>query len=59
MKKILFFLVILILSANASDNMPPATKIKNLVNIKGVRSNPLVGYGVIIGLMGQEIQNQK
>ena len=52
MKKILFFLVTIALSASASDNIPPATKIKNLVNIKGVRSNPLVGYGVIIGLNG-------
>jgi flagellar P-ring protein FlgI len=29
-----------------------ATRIKDLVEIRGVRSNPLVGYGLVIGLGG-------
>jgi len=29
-----------------------STRIKELINIKGVRSNPLVGYGVVTGLNG-------
>ena len=28
------------------------TKVKNLVSIKGVRNNPLVGYGIVTGLNG-------
>lgn len=29
-----------------------ATKIKDLITIKGVRENPLIGYGLVIGLNG-------
>tara|TARA_B100000925_G_scaffold291955_1_gene282855 strand:+ start:3412 stop:4416 length:1005 start_codon:yes stop_codon:yes gene_type:complete len=35
-----------------SKSMNRSSKIKNLVNIKGVRSNPLVGYGIVVGLNG-------
>ncbi len=48
MKKIISLLICSIsLSAFAS-----ASRIKDLVTIKGVRENPLVGYGLVIGLNG-------
>ncbi len=31
---------------------PAATRLKDLVSVEGVRDNPLVGYGLVIGLAG-------
>ena len=31
----------------------PAARLKDLVSIEGVRENPLVGYGVVVGLAGK------
>src|SRR5262245_45714527 len=30
----------------------PATRLKDLVNIEGVRDNQLIGYGLVVGLAG-------
>ena len=38
--------------ANAAKNETKSTRIKELIQIKGVRSNPLVGYGIVTGLDG-------
>ena len=43
-----FSLVFLMLIALDSHS----AKIKNLVSVKGVRENPLIGYGLVIGLNG-------
>lgn len=48
MKK-LFTLFILTFLTN---NIFAAARLKNIVSIKGVRENPLIGYGLIIGLNG-------
>ena len=32
--------------------MAASSRLKDLVTIKGVRENPLVGYGLVIGLNG-------
>lgn len=48
MKKILFLLACT-LSLPAISN---SSRLKDLVTIKGVRENPLVGYGLVIGLNG-------
>ena len=52
--------LLFILSINS---LYSATRIKDLVDIKGVRGNPLIGQGVVIGLNGTgdgegEISNQ-
>jgi len=47
MKKIIS-LAILIVSLNALA----ANRLKDIVSIKGVRDNPLIGYGLVIGLNG-------
>ena len=47
MKK--FFLCLFVIS---SFNVFSANRIKDIVSIKGVRENPLIGYGLVIGLKG-------
>lgn len=42
-------LIALLLPTLASAN---ASRIKDLVSVKGVRDNPLIGYGLVIGLNG-------
>lgn len=46
-KKISFFLVACTFTVQANTN-----RLKDLVTIKGVRENPLIGYGLVIGLNG-------
>ena len=33
-------------------NAGPPVRIKDLTDVEGVRSNPLVGYGLVVGLNG-------
>ena len=48
-KYILFFpLVVLFLAASVAD----AARIKDIAGIGGVRENQLIGYGLVVGLMG-------
>lgn len=35
-----------------SFNLHGETRLKNIITIKGVRDNPLIGYGLVIGLNG-------
>ena len=44
--------VILTFLFNLPEGQAQKVKLKNLVNIKGVRSNKLYGYGVVFGLAG-------
>lgn len=48
MKKFLFF-TCLIISLSAFSKM---SRLKDLVHVKGVRENPVIGYGLVIGLNG-------
>lgn len=48
MKKILFFLACTL----SFPALSSSSRLKDLVTIKGVRENPLVGYGLVIGLNG-------
>lgn len=48
MKKFLTLLILTLLSIEGFA----AARLKNIVSIKGVRDNPLIGYGLIIGLNG-------
>jgi flagellar P-ring protein precursor FlgI len=48
MKKIIFTLL-LCFSLNAFSQK---SRLKDLVEVKGVRSNPIIGYGLVIGLNG-------
>ncbi len=47
MKKI-FSLILFFFSVN----LLASNRLKDIVDIKGVRDNPLVGYGLVIGLNG-------
>lgn len=47
MKKLILTSFLILFSAHANQN-----RIKDLVTIKGVRDNPLIGYGLVIGLNG-------
>ena len=47
MKKLLFFLISLTVFNALGSN-----RLKDIVDIKGVRDNPLIGYGLVIGLNG-------
>ena len=48
MNKLLFILV----SVFSFSAIASGSRIKDLVTIKGVRENPLIGYGLVIGLNG-------
>jgi len=45
----LFFLLILLTNHECFSS---EAKLKDLISIKGVRSNPVIGYGLVIGLNG-------
>lgn len=45
-------LLTLVLCALSLPVMASSSRLKDLVTIKGVRENPLVGYGLVIGLNG-------
>ena len=45
-------ITIIILLALAAHEARPATRIKELAAIEGVRENQLVGYGLVVGLAG-------
>ncbi len=47
-KQTCLFLIILIFSAGSAD----AVRLKDMAEIKGVRGNQLVGYGLVVGLEG-------
>lgn len=49
MKTIALFITLTIVSNVLAV---PASKIKDITTIKGVRDNPLIGYGLVIGLNG-------
>jgi len=49
MKNIYVLLFLLAMTMQAAKSQ---SKLKDLVNVKGVRSNPLIGYGLVIGLNG-------
>src|SRR5260370_36641336 len=42
--------VVLASSGALSANEPVAVKIRDLTSIEGVRENPLIGYGMVVGL---------
>lgn len=50
MKMFLFLQVVVILTACAMNAQ--ASRLKDIANIRGVRSNQLVGYGIVVGLAG-------
>ncbi|MBT6326823.1 MAG: flagellar basal body P-ring protein FlgI [Bdellovibrionales bacterium] len=48
--KIIFFILMLIPQIALSSKVPQ--RLKDIISIKDVRSNPIIGYGVVIGLNG-------
>lgn len=50
MSRSLYIFLLLVASLNTFGNKP--SRIKDLVSVKGVRENPLIGYGLVIGLNG-------
>ncbi len=49
MKKLLLLLLLLLLN---DQSFAKKIRLKDLVHVKGVRENPLIGYGLVIGLNG-------
>ncbi|MCK5073879.1 MAG: flagellar basal body P-ring protein FlgI [Bacteriovoracaceae bacterium] len=49
MKNLIFIITFLVL---ASGGHASPNRLKDLVSVKGVRSNPIIGYGLAIGLNG-------
>lgn len=55
MKKNYFLSTLLLLGISCSlfaEQSTTGTRIKDLVQVKGVRENPIIGYGLVIGLNG-------
>ena len=50
--KLFYHLVIILISFLISSNPATADRLKDLTSIAGVRSNQLVGYGIVVGLAG-------
>lgn len=50
MKRLIFSIIVAILSLASSS--AEATRVKDLAQVKGVRENPLIGYGLVVGLSG-------
>ena len=48
----LIFVALLFFSRNVSAVEPVQIKIRDLASVEGVRENPLIGYGMIVGLNG-------
>src|SRR5579884_1116373 len=51
MKKILMLIVAGVLATHATET-PQGSRLKDLVSIEGVRTNQLIGYGLVVGLNG-------
>jgi len=49
---LLAFMFALCMLAAFSPGMAKAERIKDIANVQGVRSNPLIGYGIVVGLDG-------
>ena len=54
MKAVLSVALLLFLAplSAAADSPPVAIKIRDLTTVEGVRDNPLIGYGLVVGLKG-------
>ena len=50
--KLFYRFTIALLLFLASSNVVTADRLKDLTSIAGVRSNQLVGYGIVVGLAG-------
>jgi flagellar P-ring protein precursor FlgI len=48
----LFWILIVAVFLFASAEVLPAARIKDIAGISGVRDNPLIGYGLVVGLAG-------
>lgn len=46
------FILVLFLLSLAANTYSMSSRLKDIVTIKGVRSNPIIGYGLVIGLNG-------
>lgn len=52
MKNILLVTLTLLFSLPSFAQQANGTRLKDLVQVKGVRENPIIGYGLVIGLNG-------
>ncbi|HZU27429.1 MAG TPA: flagellar basal body P-ring protein FlgI [Bryobacteraceae bacterium] len=50
--KSLFITALLPFVIHAAPDLPPGSRLKELVTIEGVRTNQLIGYGLVVGLAG-------
>lgn len=54
----IFALCISMLSSSFADTNTRQARIRDLVSIQGVRENPLLGYGIVVGLNGSGDRRQ-
>jgi len=52
MKAVFAIALILLVSFPVAAAEPVAVKIRDLTSVEGVRENPLIGYGMVVGLAG-------
>ena len=52
MYSVLRFLCFIALTLVSQTNLVSADRIKDLTSLAGIRTNQLVGYGVVVGLAG-------
>jgi flagellar P-ring protein precursor FlgI len=52
MKSFIFLQILIVMIAVAMQIPAKAARLKDIANIRGVRSNQLVGYGIVVGLNG-------
>ncbi len=57
-KRLILYSVISLLIAAASVNPADAARLKDIAKVQGVRSNQLIGYGLVVGLAGTGDSNK-
>ena len=48
----LLLLLVLVTGAPASEPQVHSAKLRDIASVEGVRDNPLIGYGLVVGLNG-------
>ena len=52
MVRCLLLLLVLVTGAPASEPQVRSAKLRDIATVEGVRDNPLIGYGLVVGLNG-------
>jgi len=52
MKTHILVTALLLASPTTAADAPPASRLKELISVEGIRDNQLIGYGIVVGLAG-------